>query len=550
MNKFVGTLAINYAIFPIFFSGILLGFAWLIPPYSYPWSTFSSEFLSFIAGIILLIAMLFQDIKIPKIQLWMLFIVIVPVVQWFMGVIDDFSIAFLALIYLLGFWLMIIAGFNLALLPKQRELLMFGFSNLVFKVAIISSLMAILQWLNLEFYAYGIMQLNGNRPYANFGQPNNLATFLIIGLLGGLYLYETTNIPVKKLIICSVIILIGIALTQSRTSWLVFIFIIAYFLYKKPLSLSFNKLFLWAGGYFILASYLLPSISKWIMRNFFGRITHTASILERASSGHERIGMWLQILHAIIERPWFGYGWNQTSVAVVESIHFNTVQIWFNSAHNILLDILVWNGIPIGLFIIMSIAVWLFWLSKNINDIISVIAILMTSAVIIHAMFEFPQRYAYFLLPTGFLLGIVQAQTPNLKFITINKRIFCCVLFGFVILLLLVWRDCKFLQKNSQFIFRYESASIAFLGSNRVLFLTKFQKNLEWIEMSPRTKLSDHELNQIGYMVKNEATQYNLKKYAQILKYNGKIHNANEQLIILKKLYNQEENLDDLDILQ
>ena len=68
--------------------------------------------------------------------------------------------------------------------------------------------------------------------------------------------------------------------------------------------------------------------------------------------------------------------------------------------------------------------------------------------------------------------------------------------------------------------------------------------------MSPRTKLSDHELNQIGYMVKNEATQYNLKKYAQILKYNGKIHNANEQLIILKKLYNQEENLDDLDILQ
>lgn len=531
-------------------AGILFSFAWLTPSYSYPWPTFSSEFTSFSAGIVLLIAMLFNDIKIPKIQLWMLLVVIIPIVQWLVGLIDDFSIAFLVVSYLLGFWLMIVSGFNLALQPRQREILMYGISTFAFGVALISSFMAILQWLNLEFYVYGIMQLYGSRPYANFAQPNNLATFLIIGLLGGLYLYEKSNISTKKLVIFSVVILIAIALTQSRTSWLVCFFILAYCLYKKQLSLSFYKLLLWAGGYFILAGYLLPHISQWIMISFGGEIAHTASILERASSGHERFGMWVQILHAIIERPWFGYGWNQTSVAVVESIHFNTVQVWFNSAHNILLDILVWNGIPIGLFIVGSISVWLFWLNKEANDKISLISILMISAVIIHAMFEFPQRYAYFLLPTGFLLGIVQAQTPNLKSITLNRRIFICSLFVFVLLLLLVWRDCKFLQKNSQSIFRFEPANIGFLGSNKVIFLTQFQKKLEWIEMNPKTKLSDDELNEIGHMVKNEATQYNLKKYAQILKYNGKINDAKEQIFVLKKLYNQNESLDDLDILE
>ena len=92
-------------------------------------------------------------------------------------------------------------------------------------------------------------------------------------------------------------------------------------------------------------------------------VTHTASLAQRAGSGHERLGMWMQIIHAIGERPWFGYGWNQTSVAVVESIHFNTVKFGL-IAHNIVLDLLVWNGLPLGFLIIAYFAIWLFWLSK------------------------------------------------------------------------------------------------------------------------------------------------------------------------------------------
>ena len=37
---------------------------------------------------------------------------------------------------------------------------------------------------------------------------------------------------------------------------------------------------------------------------------------------------------------------------------------WVTSGHNVLLDILIWNGIPLGLLIIAYMAVWLLWLKK------------------------------------------------------------------------------------------------------------------------------------------------------------------------------------------
>ena len=58
------------------------------------------------------------------------------------------------------------------------------------------------------------------------------------------------------------------------------------------------------------------------------------------------------MIHAIAEEPWHGYGWNQTTAAqfrVVDSIHNKE---WVTSAHNLILDIFVWCGIPLGLLIV------------------------------------------------------------------------------------------------------------------------------------------------------------------------------------------------------
>ncbi|MFV5593236.1 Wzy polymerase domain-containing protein [Acinetobacter junii] len=530
-------------------ASILLIFGWLSPFHTYPWVTFSSELASFGAAFGVMTLFLTKEIKIPRPQILMSSIVLLPLLQFCFGLIIDFSIAFLTFAYLFTFWLMMLCGYNLSLQAENREKIMIGFSLVVLIAGLLSSFMAVVQWLNLESYLYGIMGLRGNRPYANFGQPNNLSTFLVMALMGGLYLYEKRKVSLWLLIPSSLILLFTITLTQSRTAWIVCIFFFFYWIYKQHKNnprFNFPKLLLWTLLYFVIAGYLLPYLTQFMSSNLDTGVAHTASIVQRAGSGHERLGMWMQILHAIAERPWFGYGWNQTSIAVVESIEFNTVQVWFNSAHNIILDLLIWNGVPLGVLIVGYLSLWLLWLNKTAKDSTSIIAIMMVCAILIHAMLEFPQRYAYFLLPMGFLLGLIQAQTPQLKGITIQKNVVRCVWLISVIVLLLIWRDYKLFQDNSRLIFKGKQPTEEILGSSRILLLTQFQKRLDWIALDPKTRFSEAQLSEFAEMVKNKATPYNLKKFAQVLVYNQQNKEAEKYLYILNRLYKKDVSLADI----
>lgn len=528
---------------------LLFYFAILSPFHTYPWVTFSSELASFGAALAIVTLFLTKEIKIPRPQILMLGIVLLPLLQFCFGLILDFSVAFLSFAYLFIFWLMMICGYNLSLQAENREKLMIGFSLLVLVAGLLSSFIAIVQWLNLESYIPGVMVLKTSRPFANFGQPNNLSTFLVMGLMGGLYLYEKRKASLWLLITSSLILLFTIALTQSRTAWIVCIFFFFYWIYKQHKNnprFNFPKLLLWTSLYFLIAGYLLPYLTQFMTSHLDTGVTHTASIVQRAGSGHERLGMWMQILNAIVERPLFGYGWNQTSIAVVESIEFNTVQVWFNSAHNIVLDLLIWNGVPLGVLIIGYLSLWLLWLNKTAKDSTSIIAILMVCAILIHAMLEFPQRYAYFLLPMGFLLGLIQAQTPQLKGITIQKNLVRCVWLISVIVLLLIWRDYKLFQDNSRLIFKGKQPAEEILGSSRILLLTQFQKRLDWIALDPKTRFSEAQLSEFAEMVKNKATPYNLKKFAQVLVYNQKNEEAEKYLYVLNRLYKKDVSLADI----
>lgn len=536
-------------IFCLIIASVLIAFGWLSPFHTYPWVTFSSELASFGAAFAVMTLFLIKEIKIPRPQILMLIIVLLPLLQFCSGLIVDLSVAFLSFAYLFTFWLMLLYGYNLSLQSENREKIMIGFSLIVLIAGLLSSFMAVVQWLNLESYLYGIMGLRGNRPYANFGQPNNLSTFLVMGLMGGLYLYEKRKASLWLLIPSSLILLFTIALTQSRTAWIVCIFFFFYWIYKQHKNnprFNFPKLLLWTSLYFVIAGYLLPYLTQFMSSNLDTGVAHTASIVQRAGSGHERLGMWMQILHAIAERPWFGYGWNQTSIAVVESIEFNTVQVWFNSAHNIILDLLIWNGVPLGVLIIGYLSLWLLWLNKTAKDSTSIIAIMMVCAILIHAMLEFPQRYAYFLLPMGFLLGLIQAQTPQLKGITIQKNVVRCVWLISVIVLLLIWRDYKLFQDNSRLIFKGKQPTEEILGSSRILLLTQFQKRLDWIALDPKTRFSEAQLSEFAEMVKNKATPYNLKKFAQVLVYNQQNKEAEKYLYILNRLYKKDVSLADI----
>ncbi|QHH93878.1 O-antigen ligase family protein [Acinetobacter gyllenbergii] len=521
-----------------FLASVLISFAWLSPFHTYPWVTFSGELASFSAGLVLLAVFLNKKIIIPRAQLWITPIIAVPLLQWSFGLVTDFSTALLSSLYVFAFWLMIVLGYNLSLQADQREALMQEISKLLFGIAMVCSVMAIVQWCGLGGVINGIMQLKGDRPYANFGQPNHLATFLIMGLMGALYLYEKRAIASYWLLPASLLILFTVALTQSRTSWVVCLFIFFYWMYKQYKQqprFNFRLLWVWCIGFFVIAIWGLPLLGNL----FSSEVIQTSSVAERASSGYLRFDIWTQMLLALKQQPWLGYGWNQTSVAQISIFNLHPSHEWVISAHNVLLDLLVWNGLPLGLFIIAYMGLWFFWLDRNAKDSTSVIAIMMVAAILIHAMLEFPQRYAYFLLPMGFLLGLVQSQTPQLKAVTLNKHVVRFIWLIGIVLLLLIWRDYKLFQENSRLIFKKQQPTVEILGSSKILLLTQFQQRLDWISLKPQTQMSESDLKQIDVLVKNKATPYNLKKYAQLLAYNHKFEEAEQQLFILQQLYKQ-----------
>ncbi len=529
---------------------MLLSAAWLLPFHKTPWTTFGSEVLTFLAALALLVTLLNQQIKIPKPQLIALPILFIPLLQWGFGQVIYISNALLCTAYIAMFWLMIIAGYNLSLNDGRKKVFR-AFSVLLVFIGLISSLIAILQWLQLSSYFSPYMNiLKGNRPYANFAQPNNLATFLSMGLLGCLYFYEKRIVPNLVLVPMSLIFIFTIALTQSRTSWVVCLFILVYLgikQFKQQKRFSFIQLLSWVAVFIAIISFL-PYLNHLIESVSNQQIAETASVVERASSGYLRFDMWSQVLVALSEHPWFGYGWNQTGIAQITAFDLYPSHEWYKSAHNVILDVLVWNGIPIGLMIIAYFGCWLFWLNKGVRDTESIIATLMVSAILIHAMLEYPIHYAYFLLPMGFLLGIIQAQYPKLPSKIMSPWILGTLLIVGVILTAMIYRDYNLYREQSVLAGKTAplSQSQQEIMNQDIWVLTQFKERVWWIGSNPATKLSYAELVHMGRMVANLASKYDLYKYAQVLAFNGRKAEAEHQLWILKTLHGQENTYQDV----
>ncbi|MCU4433127.1 O-antigen ligase C-terminal domain-containing protein [Acinetobacter pittii] len=536
-------------VFFLFLAAILLGFAWLSPFHYSPWVMFSSEVSTFGAGLCVLVALIQQNIKIPRAQLLLLPFTLIPIVQWGFGLVFDLSTALLSTFYLLGFWFMVLAGYNLSLDQKKRDQIFSGFSLLVIITSLLTSLIAIFQWLNIESHLIYTLHLIGNRPYGNFGQPNNMATFLTIGLLGCLYLYEKNKVKLWLLLPSALIILFTIALSQSRTSWIVFPFLFIYWILKqfgKQKRFGVFQGFLWCVGFFVMAGVILPFATNLIEAWSSTDVTEASSLVERASSGYLRFNIWSQMLLAVQQHPWLGYGWNQTSVAQMTVYHAFPTGEWTTSAHNVLLDIIIWNGIPLGAVIITYFVFWFLWLNQQAKNTISIIAIMMVCTVLIHAMLEFPQRYAYFLLTCGLLLGIVQAQTTVLKGIILNKHLLRLSWVVSLLLIIAILRDYNVYVLNSNLLFNNKRPNAEFMGSGKIFVLTQFEQRLSWIELNPQNILSEGDLVEWENFIKNKPTPYNLRKYAKLLAYNGKVEQAQQQIFILQHLYKQKITLSEL----
>jgi hypothetical protein len=358
---------------------------------------------------------------------------------------------------------------------------------------------------------------------------------LLIGIASIAYAYEQKLIGGLAINLAAAFMTGVLVLTQSRAGMVSVLVISAFLLWKQRsvrLRLSRTAVIWWVMG-FIAATLLLPNLSEFLMLGDVRSLTATESVSERWL-------IWKQVSYAIAQAPWFGYGWNQTPTAnAVGALAFPGSTTYTN-AHNIVLDLMVWCGIPLGLLLTGLMAYWGFSRMRAVKQPQAILAMAALLPIAVHSLLEFPFAYAYFLISAGFFVGIVEASHVPARRVAINARWLWAVL-G-------IWAGLggymayEYLQIEEDFrIVRFENlrvgATPASYEAPHVWMLSHMAAMLKAARQVPKPDMPRADLENLRKVSDRFAYGAIRFKYAQALGLNGDPAGATRQMQIIHGMY-------------
>ncbi|PVY90918.1 O-antigen ligase [Acidovorax sp. 99] len=398
---------------PLFAWLLTIGLAagWLLPNHYPPWLAFHVN--AWVALALMLIVLRGLYISKESIRLdsggWVLLILaLIPLAQYSIGLLPLLSDVVLRSLYLFG----AAAAYILARHWNRHEYL--GAANHVFSAMAIAAALSVglatYQWLGFA-KDMGLMDIwvlpfaEGTRPYANMGQPNQLASLFLCGLLGVAWAWNKRQLSGAMAVCLAAWILWGVALTESRTAML-------------TLALGMITLFLFGKRYLrkseittltlLFCFYIFCLFGKSYLAKLVG-LDLPLSIVER-SAGELRISLWKMSLDASLQSPWGGFGWGRSNAGyflVYEKYRTTFGGTYFEQSHNLILDLALWVGWPFAIFFVGLGCLWIFRRVRGAKTIEAAILLMAIAVLIIHAMLEFPLHYGYFLWPFFVLAGSV-----------------------------------------------------------------------------------------------------------------------------------------------
>ncbi len=541
------------------FSALAFGLAFLIPNHYYPWGAFYLEFSAFLALFMMFLHVtVFRfSITVPVIFLFFFFIPIVPVLQWLFGAILFLEDAVLAFFYLSS---IVVVFCVVCAFPKEADFdkIFDSVAAVLVVVGFVSVWIALIQWLELDSYYFVSGLSPGTRPYANLAQPNNFSSLIWLSIFSIYYLYERKFIRQSFVYLSGFFLVCGPVLAQSRTSWVIlFVFVVVslfnFFVFNKRL---YGRL-LWVG-FLIISFYFFGLIFGGLSDFLFKQ---EAGVL-RSHLSDIRLTMWKSLAQAVFERPWFGWGWGQVPVAQFSVAESYPPIGMTQYSHNIFVDFLLWNGLPIGLALIFVFS--FFWLKMYFGSYTArgFLSFSGYSVILAHSLLEYPHAYSYFLILAMFFVGASvgrRVQFENyLKWLR-GRRLFVFFMeFGleikfnisrlgrvvtlllFLLALVICWRDYRIVEQSHRQ-FALEEASISFAsgrrGFDKVIIYDRIETYLWVIRMKYFNDLSLYELGLIENLAIRMPLPIILLRLAQARSALGMDDAANDALLLIALLH-------------
>ena len=438
-------------------AGLMVAYGWMLPNTNIPWIAFHRDaWIAVWMSLITVVAVL----RIHEATPWHWITILtalfasVPLLQFATGLLPFAGIAWISTAYVWGFMLAMLTG----ALWARRDLLQpaDAFFGCVGIAATLSAGMGMYQLFDLDFMGIWVLPpyFGEIRAYANLGQPNQLGTLLVWGVLscGWTFLRGRIRLPVA--VAWCMFLLAGITLTHSRTAALTLMVLVVLLWWWRRM---------WSVPQ---ARWIIAGLTVWIIFLYLAvpfiptpPTPRLAVDMVGKFAGESRPALWAMFLDATLQRPWAGYGWTQVSFAqmTVSAAHPAMIGKTFSHAHNLFIDFVLFMGWPLGLLASLTLAAWMwrqFRRTATAQDGVLLAAVIVVG---IHAMLELPLHYAYFLLPTGLVVGILNVRNRMPVVVQTPRWVYAVLCAGGLVLLGAVVTDYLEVESNYQAM-RFEAA--------------------------------------------------------------------------------------------
>ena len=292
-------------------------------------------------------------------RVWPL-IALVPLAQYVTGALVFRGDALMGFMYALGVVMALYTGHLWASQEGSGRVL-----EMIFLVIVWAGLaaggVALAQWLRLPASSWWALDLGAStRPYGNLAQPNQFGLLMVMGIVAATALFET-HVLSNRLSYTVVVCFFGwcMLISTSRASVLALLSIVAiWFIMRRHLPSRLR-----------VRDVLLALVVGLVAYKSLGHIAEALYLQEMDVRAPLEVGprelIWRHFWAAIVEHPWVGYGFGQGILAIREVA--TQVQPSRNSvfAHNFVLDLMTWVGVPLGLAMSLALGAWMLrWLRR------------------------------------------------------------------------------------------------------------------------------------------------------------------------------------------
>jgi len=517
-----------------------LGLAWLVPNHYLPWFAFHGEVVAVVAALCVIVLALCKPggerAGVPLLVIGLVIAAAVPWAQFAVGQVLYLGDALLVSLYLGGTGLCAWAAF---LDVRNRDGLARAIAGALLWASLISTGIALYQWFGLRgLTIWAVEGAPGTRTGGNLAQPNQLATLLVGGIAAAAWARSRRELGASSSALLAAFLCLGLALTQSRTPWL-----------------TFGLLGIWVmvGG--VRARQLLPAptwalacLFAWYAIAFWAvLVLPEPLLLSSATSAGEpgrlqaglRPLLWSQMWEAITESPWVGYGWGQGLTAQATAALVRPGLEYSSYAHNFVLDLMIWNGAPIGLAMAGVIGMWYIAAGRSVKTPDEGFRFCVVTAFLAHALVEYPHAYAYFLIPVAVLAGQLEAQREGMSF-ACSRWVLACGTGIAACTVVLVANDYLPLADDRRVVQMW----LARIGGERqlppspdTLVLDQMGAAARMSRVVPGPDMPPEQLADLEKIARRFPTIYFLRRLSVALALNGRSHEAFTELQRLRGLH-------------